>query len=53
MSGYTEKDAAKDTDVPIREVRQAWHDAREDARKDKERRDKESDVGYTRDWKKR
>jgi hypothetical protein len=31
MSKYTEKDAAKDTDVPISEVKKAWHDARDDA----------------------
>jgi hypothetical protein len=31
MSTYTPKDAAKDTDSTIKEVRETWHQAREDA----------------------
>lgn len=36
MSGnkYTEKDAAKDTRVSIKEVNEAWHSARDDAAED-------------------
>ena len=33
MTGYNEKDAAKDTGVSVKEVNQAWHDARDDAMK--------------------
>lgn len=33
MSKYTEKDAGKDTNSSQKEVRKAWHDAREDAQK--------------------
>lgn len=31
---YTEKDAAKDTDSSKRDVKSAWHDARDDAAKE-------------------
>jgi hypothetical protein len=31
MSGYTERDTAKDTKVPKREVEAAWHQARDDS----------------------
>jgi len=31
MSGYRERDAAKDTNTPEREVTATWHQARDDA----------------------
>jgi len=31
---YTEKDAAKETKVSIKEVKRAWHQARNDAAKE-------------------
>lgn len=31
MTGYSKKDAAQDTDAPIRDVSRAWHDARDHA----------------------
>ena len=34
MSGYTEKDAAKETGASNKEVNNAWHTARDDAAKD-------------------
>lgn len=40
MSGYDKPDAAKDTDVGTREVSRAWHEAREDARRDGELTDR-------------
>lgn len=36
MTRYTEKDAAKDTGVSIKEVNETWHQARDDARESKE-----------------
>lgn len=35
MSRYSKKDAAKDTRVSTSEVSRAWHEARNDAEKDK------------------
>ncbi len=34
--GYTVKDAARDTGVPLGEARRAWRDARKDARRDRD-----------------
>ena len=31
MSKYTEKEAAEDLGVPIKEVKDAWHKAKDDA----------------------
>ena len=31
MGKYTEKDAAKDTDSSVKEVKESWHQARDDA----------------------
>jgi hypothetical protein len=31
MARYTEKDAAKDTNSSVKEVKEAWHEAREKA----------------------
>ena len=43
---YTEKDAARDTNSSRREVRGAWHNAREDA----QRSNNDYDRNMTRDW---
>ena len=33
MGGYGKEDAAKDTNVSVKEVSETWHQAREDAQK--------------------
>lgn len=42
MSQYTEKDAAEDTNSSVKEVSEAWHDAREDAQKSGELPEREA-----------
>ncbi len=42
MAKYTEKDAAKDTDVSIKEAHETWHQAREDAQKSGELPEREA-----------
>ena len=47
MSGYSKKDAAKDTNSSVKDVSKAHHQAREDAQKSNDPYDK----SLTRDWK--
>lgn len=49
MTKYGEKDAAKETGVSEKEVRETYHGAREAARKD----GRDSDRSTTKGWKKK
>lgn len=51
--GYTADDAARDTGSSKRDADQAWHEARNAAQSDADKRNNPNDLGYTGDWKPR